>query len=173
MPKPSPAQFDLNRLLQDVIFSQKVVHPDFKLNLTVPDKPVILEGDERLLGQALTNIVKNACEALADRPADTEIAGQVDVRLRCTSVFAQIEIEDNGPGFPISLKEQVLEPYVTAKQGGTGLGLAIVHRIIMDHGGRLHLASRNPDHSGAIVQVSLPIQLSERVSRHVSEEEPA
>lgn len=173
MPKPTPIQFNLTHLLHDVVFAQKVVYPDYQFELTAPDAPVTVEGDERLLGQALTNIVKNACEALGGRPADTEIPGQIDLRLALTSGSAHIEIEDNGPGFPVSLKEQVLEPYVTAKQGGTGLGLAIVNRIIMDHGGTLNLASRNADQSGAIVQIVLPLQMPERITHRVSVEEPA
>ena len=172
MPKPSPVRFNLSQLLQDVVFAQKVVFPDFRFEADLPDKPVHIEGDERLLGQAFTNIVKNACEALASRPPDNETPGLVRVCLeQMKDSPALIRVEDNGPGFPPSLREQLLEPYVTAKAGGTGLGLAIVHRIIMDHGGTLSLESRPMGETGAVVQISLPLTLTQPVSDEAFVEE--
>lgn len=162
MPKPTPSQFDLAALVTDVVFAQRVVNPDFKFSLSLPQGGLSILGDERLLGQALTNIVKNAAEALAGRPQTDETQGQISVSVAPADDDGQIviRIEDNGPGFPQDAREQLLEPYVTAKEGGTGLGLAIVNRVIMDHGGSVQLLE--PDHGarGAIVKIVLPLSLS-------------
>ena len=173
MPKPSPVRFNLSNLLQDIVFEQKVVFPDFLFETEMPDEPLHLEGDERLLGQAFTNIIKNACESLAGRPADNELTGQICVRLtQQHDRQALIMIEDDGPGFPSAMREQLLEPYVTAKAGGTGLGLAIVNRIIMDHGGTVMLAAKNADQTGAVVQITLPLTLPSPIPNRSLVEEP-
>ncbi len=89
--------------------------------------------DRRLIGQALTNIVKNAVEAI-------ERGGRGNGRIVSTLSFngtrATITISDNGVGLP-SQRASIVEPYVTTREGGTGLGLAIVKRIIEEHGGTL------------------------------------
>lgn len=162
MPKPTPSRFDLAALITDVVFAQRVVNPDFKFSLSLPQGGLSMLGDERLLGQAFTNIVKNAAEALASRPEDTEVQGQITVSVSPADADGMIvmQIEDNGPGFPQDAREQLLEPYVTAREGGTGLGLAIVNRVIMDHGGSVQLLE--PDHGarGAIVKIILPLSLA-------------
>ena len=68
----------------------------------------------------------------------------------------EIVIEDNGPGFPVEVRNRLLEPYVTTREKGTGLGLAIVNRIIVDHGGSIALQSRPDGLRGARVRVLLP-----------------
>ncbi len=163
MPKPTPSRFDLAALITDVVFAQRVVNPDFKFSLSLPPGGLSILGDERLLGQALTNIVKNAAEALSARPEPTEAQGQISVAVAPADDdgLIVIEIEDNGPGFPHDAREQLLEPYVTAREGGTGLGLAIVNRVIMDHGGSVQLLE--PEHGapgGAIVKIILPLSLA-------------
>ena len=147
MPKPTPSRFDLAALITDVVFAQRVVNPDFKFGLSLPQGGLSILGDERLLGQALTNIVKNAAEALAGRP----------------------QTEDNGPGFPQEAREHLREPYVTAKEGGTGLGLAIVNRVIMDHGGSVQLLEPEHGARGAIVKIVLPLSLT---SDSVAKDQP-
>ena len=125
-----------------------------------------VSGDERLLGQAFTNIIKNAAEALASRPPTDESQGQVQVAIaRLSDTMVQIHIMDNGPGFPKDLKERLLEPYVSAREGGTGLGLAIVSRVIMDHGGQIELSAPVSSHkNGAIVKIILPVQMKIQTS---------
>ncbi|MBR9835235.1 MAG: hypothetical protein GYB42_08615, partial [Alphaproteobacteria bacterium] len=82
---------------------------------------------------------------------------------RLSQDMFEITVTDNGPGFPEDVKERLLEPYVTAKEGGTGLGLAIVDRIIMDHGGTISLQSRKDRLPGAQVRISLPVQMGQGV----------
>ena len=162
MPKPTPIRFDLAALVTDVVFAQRVVHPDYRFVLSMPEQGLEMLGDERLLGQALTNIVKNAAEALSRRPETDETQGQVSVTVEKPQEdgFVVISIEDNGPGFPQDARDQLLEPYVTAREGGTGLGLAIVNRVIMDHGGSVQLLEPSHGAQGAIVKIVLPHSLS-------------
>ena len=162
MPKPTPSRFDLASLITDVVFAQRVVNPDFKFNLFLPQDGLSILGDERLLGQALTNIVKNAAESLSGRPQNDETQGQISVTVQPADDEGQIiiRIEDNGPGFPSDVREQLLEPYVTAREGGTGLGLAIVNRVIMDHGGSVQLLEPEHGARGAIVKIILPLSLT-------------
>jgi two-component system nitrogen regulation sensor histidine kinase NtrY len=160
MPKPTPEPFNLSELLQDVTFAQRVVNPEYKYVLNIPKDDINMMGDERLLGQAITNIVKNASEAISERPQSEEVQGQISISVTTMeSDDVSLTIQDNGPGFPETVKDRLLEPYVTAKEGGTGLGLAIVNRVIMDHGGSIHLSSREDGQSGALVKVTLPKRL--------------
>lgn len=162
MPKPTPGRFDLAALITDVVFAQRVVNPDFKFSLNLPPEGLTMLGDERLLGQALTNIVKNAAEALSGRAENDETQGQISVSVARSEDedFVVIRIEDNGPGFPEAMRDQLLEPYVTARAGGTGLGLAIVNRVIMDHGGSVQLLEPEYGAQGAIVKIILPLSLT-------------
>ena len=161
MPKPTLVVFELSKLLEETCFSQRVVNPDLKIEVESDVGTIDVVGDERLLGQAFGNIIKNAAEALSARPADDETVGQIIVRLyRLDDGQVEITVQDNGPGFPQDVKDQLLEPYVTAKEGGTGLGLAIVNRVIMDHGGTINLQSRPDGQPGAFVRVVLPVELS-------------
>ncbi|MDJ0921939.1 MAG: ATP-binding protein [Henriciella sp.] len=160
MPKPRPSQFGITALLEDICFAQKVVNPDFDITVTsdLGDQEIL--GDERLLAQAFGNIVKNAAQALASRPLTDEATGQIRVHIeRHENSEVRIRITDNGPGFPDDVREKLLEPYVTTREGGAGLGLAIVNRIIMDHGGDIVLSTRSDGEKGAEVRVTLPIHL--------------
>lgn len=162
MPNPTPSIFKLPVLIEDICFSQRVVSPDLDIQFNNHAVGIEVFGDERLLAQAFGNIVKNAAEALSSRPEDDETVGQISIALqRLKDGHVEITFCDNGPGFPPDAKEQLLEPYVTAKEGGTGLGLAIVNRVIMDHGGTINLQHRPDGLPGAFVRVVLPVELAE------------
>lgn len=160
MPKPVPEQFDLIETLQDVCFSQRVVTPDYKIKMSSTSQSLEINGDARLLAQAFGNIIKNAAEALDRREAKTETIGAIDVSIKQNDdAFVEVEIRDNGPGFPQAVRDKLLEPYVTSRAGGTGLGLAIVNRVIIDHGGVINLRERDDKQPGAVVRVTLPMTL--------------
>lgn len=163
MPKPTPGRFDFAALITDVVFAQRVVNPDYKFALRLPPDGLSILGDERLLGQALTNVVKNAAEALTRRSQTDEAQGLISISVERSEDegFIIVQIEDNGPGFPDEAREQLLEPYVTAREGGTGLGLAIVNRVIMDHGGSVQLLEPTHGLEGAIVKIVLPLSLTD------------
>jgi two-component system nitrogen regulation sensor histidine kinase NtrY len=96
--------------------------------------------DRRQIGQAFTNLLKNASEAIASKSENEP--GEVDFRLRADGDRLFVEIADTGCGIPVEIRERLFEPYVTTRQRGTGLGLAIVKRIVEDHHGRLDISNR-------------------------------
>ena len=117
-----------------------------------PVDPYMVIGDSGLLRQALTNVLQNAQDSLAEaRVKDPQIA----LELQINDGLVALHITDNGPGFPDIDKTQLLEPYVTKRDKGTGLGLAIVSKVVRDHSGELHLV--DVPHGGARVTIELPL----------------
>jgi two-component system nitrogen regulation sensor histidine kinase NtrY len=130
--------------------------------------------DRRLITQAVTNLVKNATEAVESAVQAGQIAkGRVETVLRVSPERIEIEVIDNGIGLPKQNRSRLLEPYVTTKGSkGTGLGLAIVQKITEQHGGALslddapHAADRT---SGALVRITIPRD-GRRVARDDTDE---
>ena len=156
MPKPNVAPFNMRSLLQGTGFSQSMVSPDVEIEFETNTDDAVYRGDERLLGQAFGNLLKNAAEAIEGLPEDSDINGHIRVVLSASTGGMEVTIEDNGPGFPQDVRDRLLEPYVTTREKGTGLGLAIVNRIIADHGGSISLQNRLDGLRGARVRVWLP-----------------
>ncbi|MEK9133637.1 MAG: ATP-binding protein, partial [Pseudomonadota bacterium] len=117
------------------------------------DLPVI-SADPGRLRQVLHNLLLNAREALAATPKPM-IRVSTRVLAENTHRFAELKIQDNGPGFPEVQLVRLYEPYVTSKEKGTGLGLAIVKRIVEEHGGTI--LAENLKDGGACVIIRLPI----------------
>ena len=165
LPKPEMAQDDLRHALQEPILLFREGHPNVKFEIFVPDAPVVTSYDRRLLTQALTNLVKNATEAVeanAESHVDeADWQGHVEARLSTANGRATIEVIDNGAGFPKQNRMRLVEPYVTTKgHKGTGLGLAMVHKITEQHGGTLLLDDAPPTSGrseGARVRMVLPL----------------
>src|SRR3979411_1711831 len=95
--------------------------------------------DRRLISQALTNIIKNATEAIEAVPPETLGKGRIEVVAAREGDDIVIDVIDNGIGLPKVSRSRLLEPYVTTREKGTGLGLAILGRVLGDHGGRVEL----------------------------------
>jgi two-component system sensor histidine kinase PilS (NtrC family) len=114
------------------------------------DFPVI-EGDDVLLRQAFSNLVRNAIEACADSSGGPRIL--IDGRVEGANL--RVSVDDNGPGIPSTARDRVFRPFFTTKGRGTGLGLALVQKIVVTHNGRVH-ASSSPV-GGASLQVVLPV----------------
>ena len=113
----------------------------------------VIEGDEVLLRQAFSNLLRNAleaCIAAAVAPGIT-IQSEVDN----VQKMSRIAVNDNGPGIPLALRERVFRPFFTSKRSGTGMGLALVQKIIVFHNGRV-AAGVSPS-GGASLQITLPI----------------
>jgi two-component system nitrogen regulation sensor histidine kinase NtrY len=108
--------------------------------------------DRRLIGQALTNLLQNAADAVSMR----EGARHVTLVLEAEAGQAMLRVIDDGIGLPEADRGKLTEPYVTHKPKGTGLGLAIVRKIMEDHEGGLELAEA-PGGCGAMVSLILPI----------------
>jgi len=156
MPKPSVAPFDMSALLREATFSQSVVNPDIEFEFESEADEATYIGDDRLIGQAIGNLLKNAAEAIEGMPEEADVDGSIRIALKGDQRGLEITIEDNGPGFPQDVRERLLEPYVTTREKGTGLGLAIVNRIIADHGGSISLQNRLDGLRGARVRIWLP-----------------
>jgi len=164
MPAPKFARVGAAELLRAATFAQRVAAPDIAVELDEPEGDVELFADSRMLGQALTNVLKNATEAVEARRARTpKLKGRIRARLVVEGGMAAFEVEDNGVGLPAKDRDRLTEPYVTTREKGTGLGLAIVKRILEDHGGELVLTDSRSG-QGALAILRLPAASQERVS---------
>ena len=104
-----------------------------------------LDCDRRQVGQVLTNILKNAAEAIEgrDEQAGRELPpGEISLKLTEEGSIVRIVVQDNGRGLPQEGRDRLTEPYMTTRSKGTGLGLAIVKKIMEDHGGEIVLEDR-------------------------------
>jgi two-component system nitrogen regulation sensor histidine kinase NtrY len=104
----------------------------------------MLACDRHQFGQAMTNVLKNAAEAIETRQRDSEpdYRGRIAVVLEPGEQWLSVAIEDNGIGLPQD-RERIVEPYVTTREKGTGLGLAIVNKIVEEHGGEMIFTPRS------------------------------
>ncbi|HYD04170.1 MAG TPA: ATP-binding protein, partial [Reyranella sp.] len=145
MPRPTVQPEDAKELCQQALFLQRNGNPDMTYRVTLPDQPVPLICDRRQVSQVLTNILKNAAEAIEGRqakPGEVLPKGEISLDLRDEGATVRIVVEDNGKGLPVEGRERLTEPYMTTRSKGTGLGLAIVKKIMEDHGGLLALEDR-------------------------------
>jgi two-component system nitrogen regulation sensor histidine kinase NtrY len=139
MPKPVMEGEDVADTVRQAVFLMKVGHPDLDIVTEIKQDPIRAQFDRRLISQALTNIIKNATEAIEQVPPEELGKGRIDVIAARESDDIVIDVIDNGIGLPKVSRARLLEPYVTTRQKGTGLGLAIVGRVLEDHGGRIEL----------------------------------
>ncbi len=157
MPKASLDRDDLSECVRRVLFFMRVAHPNIAFEDKLPGRAVTMRFDRRLLSQALTNIIKNAAEGIEARePRDLEqdFKGRIAVSLE-VGEEVEINVIDNGKGFPKEGRQRLLEPYMTTRAEGTGLGLPIVAKILEDHGGGLELLDA-PGGQGARVYLHFP-----------------
>ncbi len=184
MPQPLIKPEDLSRIVREALVLQKSAYPEVGFVVDLPDRGPVIPCDRRLIGQALTNLLQNAADAIRMRTAPPGVAaggppgkagaseaavmqggagvlrGTIWVTLRPAGREVQISVSDDGMGLPKTDRLRLTEPYVTHKPKGTGLGLAIVKKIMEDHGGSIMLDDR-PDGSGAVATLSLPSALRE------------
>ena len=157
MPKPVFSEETIVEIARQALFLHEVAHP--RIRFTLDADPAVSEivCDRRQIGQALTNIVKNAVEAIEQKPveADAEPDGAIVMKVAKTQPqLLEITITDNGIGLPIE-RERLVEPYVTTRARGTGLGLAIVKKIVEEHCGTMAFADRPG--GGTIVSIVLDL----------------
>jgi two-component system, NtrC family, nitrogen regulation sensor histidine kinase NtrY len=160
MPKPVIEGEDVADTVRQAVFLMRVGHPDIDIEAEIKDEPLRAQFDRRLISQALTNIIKNATEAIEAVPAETPGKGRIDVIAARDNDDIVIDVIDNGIGLPKVSRARLLEPYVTTREKGTGLGLAIVGRVLEDHGGRIELhdaADIRPDARGAWMRLRFAI----------------
>ena len=139
MPKPTLVVGDLRETIREAVFLLKVSHPEIEFDVQTDDESILARFDNRLLGQAFGNLIKNATEAIEgvdygdDESPRIEITHTRDKDMHC------IDIIDNGKGLPKENRQRLLEPYMTTREKGTGLGLAIVGKILEEHDGSIEL----------------------------------
>ena len=155
-PRFEMASLNLNNLVTEVadLYRAQVVGRGVHLNVSLDPGLTSVVADQGRLRQLLHNLLINAVEALEGQPGG-EIAVTTRLGQRDGDEIAEIEVEDNGPGFQRELIGQIFDPYVTTKAKGTGLGLAIVRKIVEEHGG--HIEADNRAVGGARVRIDLPL----------------
>ncbi len=139
MPAPQIKPDDLNDICRQAMFLQRTGNPGVEFVHQLPEGKVPVLCDGRLIGQALTNLLKNAVEAIQGRDESEAPPGRIVLSLDSQPDRLVVTVEDNGKGLPTENRERLTEPYVTTRTKGTGLGLAIVKKIMEDHGGDLYL----------------------------------
>ncbi len=166
MPRPERRQTDLAELVRGAVMLQKAGQEGVTFEVDVPGGAVPAELDDTMIGQALTNIIKNAGEAIeslqeaGETPEGHVPTIRIDMHCDPDGGVAEIRVCDNGIGLPED-RARLFEPYVTTREKGTGLGLPIVKKIIEEHGGTLALVDAplfgGTDRPGACALMRLPI----------------
>lgn len=148
LPAPDPELGDLNDMVEASLdfmrgeFEEKGI----ALETDLADLGEIL-FDRGQLRQALTNLLRNAREAVGE-------SGKVIVRTRRDEETALLEVADDGPGIPDEVADQIFDSFYTTKSGGTGLGLAMVRQICLAHGGEITHAGAEA--GGSVFTMALP-----------------
>ncbi|MES2915997.1 MAG: PAS domain-containing sensor histidine kinase [Pseudomonadota bacterium] len=173
MPEPDRRDCDLAALLKGAVLLQENGQPGVRFVKDIPAGELHLELDATMIGQAFTNLIKNAGEAIESYQEKSSPAGfspEIRVSLTSDDTEAVIRIMDNGTGLPPD-RARLFEPYVTTRDKGTGLGLPIVKKIIEEHGGTLALLDapvfEGNDHPGALAEIRLPRTPRKRSRTHI------
>ena len=140
MPKPVFREELLIDICRQAVFLREVAHPEINFTITLANPSLSMTCDRRQLGQALTNLVKNAIEAIEAKPQVTNAIVDVECSMAATGSI-DIVVSDNGIGLPVE-RARLAEPYMTTRKSGTGLGLAIVKKIVEEHGGSISFSDR-------------------------------
>jgi two-component system, NtrC family, nitrogen regulation sensor histidine kinase NtrY len=165
MPKPVFRVENLHDIVGHAVFMFEVAHPDIKFSYANEVAAPMLLSDRRQLGQAITNVLKNAAESIEERNKTDPAPGTISVSMNGEGRRIVIKVEDNGIGLPED-RDRILEPYITNRATGSGLGLAIVKKIIEEHFGEIAFADA-PD-GGAVVTLTFAPQVIEAKANAVS-----
>jgi two-component system nitrogen regulation sensor histidine kinase NtrY len=145
LPKPVFRGEDPVDLARQALFLQEVARPDIDFAFRADGEVGTIACDRHQFGQAMTNVLKNAVEAVEtkQKTADADYRGRVELSIEHGSEDIAVRIADNGVGLPQD-RERIAEPYVTTREKGTGLGLAIVKKIVEEHGGEMIFTANSP-----------------------------
>jgi two-component system nitrogen regulation sensor histidine kinase NtrY len=143
LPKPVFRQEDPVDLVRQALFLQEVARPEIDFSFLAPEMVPPIACDRHQFGQAMTNVLKNAAEAIEARQRDIGqgYRGRIAVEVGTDARYFTVTVSDNGIGLPSEGAERILEPYVTTREKGTGLGLAIVKKIVEEHAGEMSFTS--------------------------------
>ena len=160
MPKPILSPLDIRIPLREASFLIDVSRPEMTIEKSLPEGPLFGLFDNRMIGQAIGNLIKNATEAIDGRDeGQNSEPGHVLVKATANNGLIVVDIIDNGKGLPRENRQRLLEPYMTTREKGTGLGLAIVRKIVEEHSGimSLHDAPKSfHDGVGANIRLEFP-----------------
>ncbi len=163
MPEPVTKEESLDKMVREATLLQESGQPDVTFETTFCGDPLLAEVDSTMISQALTNLLKNAGEAIetyTEKHGKAPHTPMIRVSTAQEGDEAVIRIADNGIGLPED-RSRLFEPYVTTREKGTGLGLPIVKKIIEEHGGTLSLedapAFETGAHIGAMAVIRLPL----------------
>ena len=172
MPEPDRRECDLAELLRGAVLLQENGQPGVRFVKDIPKAALTMDLDPTMIGQALTNLIKNAGEAietLHEIGAPANHVPEIRVTLSADDTEAVLRIMDNGTGLPPD-RSRLFEPYVTTRDKGTGLGLSIVKKVIEEHGGTLALLDApvfdGNAHAGAMAEIRLPRLARRRAKSH-------
>lgn len=155
MPDPVMSIANIVELCEQALFLQKIAYPKINFVSKYFDSKIMINCDSVQIEQVLTNLIKNAIEALDSLETDQDKNIALEVSSNNDSI--NITLTDNGPGFPKDSRDRLMDPYFTLREKGTGLGLAIVKRIIDDHEGTIKL--EEAPGGGARVSIRLGVVL--------------
>lgn len=163
MPSAQLEKQNLTTIVRKSLVLQKASDESLKFETSFPKQAIPLMLDRRLVDQAMTNLVKNAREAIEARlQNDPEPSGEILVSIEKNKGGVSVSVSDNGIGLPQENRSRLTEPYITTRVKGTGLGLAIVTRIMEEHGGRLTLSDAPKNfHGGRGAKVTLEFPVME------------
>ncbi|NCW14970.1 MAG: PAS domain-containing sensor histidine kinase [Rhodobacteraceae bacterium] len=167
LPQPKKSKEDLIPIVKAAVLLQENGQPNINFVSNIPQNSLVISIDATMISQALTNLLKNAGEAIDTRrdKLGGTIAGEIHVGVEQVGDNVQVIIDDNGIGLPQD-RARLFEPYVTTRDKGTGLGLAIVKKIVEEHGGTLSLEDAPSfdaaPYFGARVVMSLPFLSEEQ-----------
>lgn len=171
MPEAIKQREDIVAILNQAVTLQQAGQPDVAFHIDIPDQVIPLSLDATMISQALTNLIKNAGEAietLIEKGVSMDLKPAIAISLTDQDTQVSITISDNGIGLPQD-RAKLFEPYVTTRDKGTGLGLPIVKKIIEEHGGVLRLDDAEPigdtQHVGAAATIELPKLQAEDAGR--------
>lgn len=163
MPEPDRRNIDVVKTLNGCLLLQEAGQPTVRFTRDIVETPIAAELDETMISQALTNLIKNAGEAietLEEKGVPVGFHPEIHVSCQKDGDRVEIRIADNGIGLPQD-RARLFEPYVTTREKGTGLGLPIVKKIIEEHGGSLVLEDApvfdGNTHAGAMAVIRLPM----------------
>ena len=177
MPEPQIKLESLTALVREAVVLQEAGQPDVRFVTDMTDEPLWSDVDATMISQALTNVIKNAGEAietLYEKEGKGAHEAEIRIETRSDESMVEIRISDNGIGLPAD-RSRLFEPYVTTREKGTGLGLPIVKKIIEEHGGSFTLADASAfqpgARPGAMAVIRLPHASTSDISLQTSEKQ--
>ena len=161
--RPQPLQLEvvsITELLEDCLNELRPLFQELSVQVVVDvAENVVVPADERMLRQAILNLIRNAAEAIGDDQNDRQVFVHSFVERDKGRTWSTTSIRDTGPGIPVTDLQRVFLPFFTTKSKGHGVGLALAHRVITEHGGTLTAA--NSEHGGAVFTIRLPMGASD------------